>query len=185
MRPNTLSFLKALFSNPRSIGAIIPSSRYLAQSISQCISITPNGFILELGPGTGAITQGILQSGILEDQLIALELSPELINALKINYPHINIVHGNATELSTLLQNIKFDTIISSLPLLSLPKTDLNRILEEIPKVLQPGGKLIQFTYDIFNRKNIFPSHFKLEKSIMEWRNLPPARINIYVINKP
>ncbi len=182
MRTRILSFFKALLTNPRSIGAVIPSSHYLAESMSHCITKTETGFILELGPGTGAITEGILKSGISENQLTALEISPHFANNLKETFPQITLIQGDATQLSTLTLNKKFDTIISSLPFRSLSKTDRDKILAEIPKVLSPHGKFIQFTYAIFGREKFYPNNYQLEKSFIEWRNVPPARVDVFKI---
>ena len=176
------TFWKVLFTNPRSIGAVIPSSPYLANSMSQCIAKTANSLILELGPGTGAITQGILKSGISPHQLFVLELSPHFAEQLKINFPDITVIEGNATQLSSLVQNKKFDSIISSLPLRSLPTADREKILTEIPKVLVLPGKFIQFTYALMSREKFYPGSFKLTKSFIEWRNIPPARIDVFTI---
>lgn len=184
MRSTILSFFKALFTNPRSIGAVIPSSHYLAESMSQCISKSETGFILELGPGTGAITKGILKSGISATNLTALEISSQLAEQLKKNIPEITVIHGDATQLSKHVENKKFDTIISSLPLRSLPKSDLDKILQEIPKVLSEQGKFIQFTYAIFGREKFLPENYELEKSFIEWRNVPPARVDVFKVNK-
>lgn len=148
--------------------------------MSQCITKTEAGFILELGPGTGAITAGILKSGISANQLIALEISPHLAQDLKKNFPEITVIQGDATQLSKHVENKKFDTIISSLPLRSLPKADLEKILQEIPKVLSPNGKFIQFTYAIFSREKFLPGKYRLEKSFIEWRNVPPARVDVF-----
>ena len=182
MRPTILSFLKALFNNPRSIGAVIPSSHYLAESMTQCISQSETGLILELGPGTGAITKGILKSGISATQLTVLEISPQFAEQLKKNFPDITVIQGNATQLSKHVENKKFDTIISSLPLRSLPKADLEKILQEIPKVLSQQGKFIQFTYAIFGREKFLPENYQLEKTFIEWRNVPPARVDVFKI---
>ncbi len=182
MRSTILSFFKALFTNPRSIGAVIPSSHYLAESMSRCISKSETGLILELGPGTGAITKGILKSGISASHLMALEISPHLAEYLKQNFPEITVIQGDATQLSKLVANKKFDTIISSLPLRSLPKSDLNKILQEIPKVLSQQGKFIQFTYAIFSREKFLPRNYQLKKSFIEWRNIPPARVSVFEI---
>lgn len=176
------AFWKVLYTNPRTIGAVIPSSHYLADSMSQCISTTPNGLILELGPGTGAITKGILKSGIAAQQLFLLELSPHFAKQLRDHFPGITIIEGNAMQLANLMQNKKFDTIISSLPLRALSQTDREKILSEIPAVLTTQGKFIQFTYVLMSHEKFYPKNFILEKSFIEWRNLPPARIDVFKV---
>lgn len=180
--PKMRAFIKILCTNPRSIGAIIPSSHFLAKSMGQCISKNNTGLILELGPGTGAITKGILESGVAPDKLTLVELSPAFAQQLSENFPGISVIQGDAIQLSALLENKKFDSIVSSLPLRLLSEADCKKILSEISTVLIPNGKFIQFTYAIFSRETFYPKNFKLEKSFIEWRNVPPARVDVFAV---
>src|SRR3990167_8788838 len=170
------TFFKALFMNPRATGALFPSSKYLARNMAACIDATKPGYILELGPGTGAITKGILESGIPAEKLIALELVPELAEKLQCRFPAITVIRGNAMYLSELLKDKHpIHTIISSLPLRSLTKSDRDVILAEIPKILGSNGQFIQFTYSMKNNSDFYPKNFKLMRSFLVWRNIPPA----------
>lgn len=179
-----LSFAKTALLHPRSIGAVVPSSPYLAKSMAECINHKKPGFVLELGPGTGAITEAILKSGISPKKLIAVELSKEFIATLKKTFPDIQIISGNAVHLSALIQNFKpIHTIISSLPLRNFSKEDCDAILNEIPKTLAPGGQFIQFSYAI-KGEVYHPENMELTKSFVIWKNLPPARVSVFQ-NKP
>lgn len=174
-------FFKRLFLNPRSTGALFPSSRYLARSMANCIQKNHHGFVVELGPGTGVITKAILESGIANDKLISIELSPYFVNELKKEFPNIIVVEGDATQLSELIFDQKpIHTIISSLPLRSIFKDDREKIFNEIQKVLIPSGQFIQFTYALKKDRNFYPPHFKLIKSFIVWWNMPPARIEVF-----
>ncbi|OGT43069.1 MAG: hypothetical protein A3F13_06410 [Gammaproteobacteria bacterium RIFCSPHIGHO2_12_FULL_40_19] len=175
------TFFKALFRNPRATGAVFPSSKYLAHRMAACIDTTKPGYILELGPGTGAITKGILESGIPAEKLIALELVPDFAEKLQRRFPGVTVIRGNAMNLSELLKDkLPVHTIISSLPLRSLSKNDRRIILAEIPKVLGPGGQFIQFTYSMKNDADFYPKNFKLMDSFLVWRNIPPARVTVF-----
>lgn len=177
------TFFKALFQNPRATGAVFPSSKYLAYNMAKCIDATKPGYILELGPGTGAITQGILKAGIPAEKLIALELVPDFAAELQRRFPAMTVIRGNAIHLSELMKDKHpIHTIISSLPLRSLTKKDRNMILSEIPKVLGPGGQFIQFTYAMKSNADFYPKNFKLTKSFLVWRNIPPARVTVFDI---
>ena len=176
-------FLKALFHNPRAIGAVVPSSSYLANSMAQEIDLNTPGYILELGPGTGVVTRAILAAGIPPEKLLTLEISSDFANNLRKEFPDITVTEGNATELSHLFENKRIHTVISSLPLLSLSQYDREKILSEIQKILSPQGKLIQFTYSQKTKDDFYPKDFVLEKSHTIWRNIPPARVMVFLVS--
>jgi phospholipid N-methyltransferase len=176
------TFFKALFLNPRATGAVFPSSQYLAQKMVSCIDTNQPGFIVELGPGTGAITKAIISS-IPAHTLIAIELAPHLAHQLSLQFPGITVISGSAVHLSALLKDKKpVHTILSSLPLRALSKKNRALIFQEIPKVLSPGGRFIQFTYSMKKDTNFYPQHFKLLDSFLVLRNLPPARVTVFEV---
>lgn len=177
-------FAKTAFLNPRAIGAFVPSSHFLAESMADCIDHTTRGFVLELGPGTGVVTRAILDAGIPAKRLIAVELSPAFIEKLQTEFPGVSIISGNAVHLFELMKNKKpIHTIISSLPLRNFSKEDRDAILSAIPKVLAPNGKYIQFSYSIRDNYEYHPPNMTLINSFIVWRNFPPARVNVFQNN--
>lgn len=179
-----IAFSLALFKDPRAVGAIAPSSSYLAKSMANCIDRSQVGYILELGPGTGVITKGILNSGVAPDRLIALELAPHFAKKLQTRFPGIAVINGSATQLSELLRDKQpIHTIISSLPLRSMSKKDRDQIFSQVQKVLVTNGQFIQFTYAITSNKRFYPDNFVLQHSFFVWRNIPPARVTVFEIN--
>lgn len=178
-----LLFFRAFFKNPRATGAILPSSHYLADGMAACINTAENGLVLELGPGTGVVTKAILKSGVAPDQLISVEIVDQFARKLRKRFPNITVISGNAKHLSTLLKDRgKIKTIVSSLPLRSLPKEECQRIFSEIQKVLSPNGQFIQFTYAVKNGEHFYPDNFMPTHSFIEWRNLPPAKVTVFKI---
>ena len=177
------SFYKAFFKNPRAIGSVTPSSPWLSRGVA---SMVPNseGYILEIGAGTGAITKALLQRGIAHHRLIIVESSQILVEALKSKFPLIKILHGDAKDLSALLGDLSknIDAIVSSLPLLILPEKTKNKIISEIEKILKPRNYYIQYTHSFV--PSIFESkvRFKKVKSKNIWLNFPPARIDAFKI---
>jgi phosphatidylethanolamine/phosphatidyl-N-methylethanolamine N-methyltransferase len=182
---NTHAFLKTWLKDPSYMGAIAPSSSYLAKAMVSHISTTHPGIIIELGAGTGVVTQALLQSGILSHNLIVLERSPELASRIRQRFPYTRVIQGDAIDLQTFLQNESrpIHCIISSLPLRSLPKLTTDTILQQVANILGSGGKYIQFTYGI--KKGLFPfqDYFQLVASKRIWRNLPPARVDVWEAN--
>jgi phosphatidylethanolamine/phosphatidyl-N-methylethanolamine N-methyltransferase len=180
------AFLKALVTNPSSIGAACPSSPWLAQQIASFVPKDPKGYVVELGAGTGAVTEALLDRGIPTDRILAIERSPELANFLRKKFPRLQVLTGDACHLNKLLhdhwsgEKKDVEMVVSCLPLRSLPKYVVQGIVEELNKLLGVEGRYIQFTYDL--RPN-HPSHvagFTREASKVVWRNIPPARVDLF-----
>lgn len=183
MHSNLLSFFKTILLHPRTTGAILPSSPYLARAMAKQIDLSSSGYVLELGPGTGVITKAILKHGVSPDQLILLELDYDLTHHLSTEFPAISVMNGNALQLTQhVIHQKPIHTIISSLPLRSFNQADREKIFSEITSVLSPHGKYIQFSYSLKNDDDYYPPHFKLIDSFIIWRNIPPAKVNVFEI---
>lgn len=175
-----LNFTKALIVNPRATGAAIPSSRRLAREMAAHINVEKPGLIVELGAGTGVVTEALLKRGIAPSRIIAVELVPELARSLRLRYPEIQVLQGDATHLQTLLKDhAGVNAVVSSLPLRSLPKSVTQAILSQIHEILPPEGRYIQFTYSY--RANRFESlqQYRSISSKRVWINIPPARVDV------
>lgn len=180
---NLKVFFKALIANPKATGAIMPSSKRLAFEIASHAYLPENGLLIELGAGTGVITEALLQQNICPENLIAVERSAELVKNLRLRFPGLQIIEGNAANLREMLGNSKnrVNTIVSSLPLRSLPKPLVAEILETIEAILPIGGKYIQYTYSF--SENYLPSLTHCQKIFSKriWLNFPPARVDIFI----
>jgi phospholipid N-methyltransferase len=180
--PAWLLFAREILRNPRTMGAGLPSTPRLAKAMANFVPKTENELVVELGAGTGIVTQALLQRGIPPERLIAIEQAHTLTEYLHQRYPQARIINGDALHLCQLLGNDcqQVTTIVSSLPFRSLPHSVGHGIIEQIQKVLPKNGLLIQFTYDISGRTLFLPSDFKRVSHKIVWRNLPPARVDVY-----
>jgi phosphatidylethanolamine/phosphatidyl-N-methylethanolamine N-methyltransferase len=176
-----LDFIHLWIRNPLAMGAVAPSSKYLAfEMASHCSN--DYGLTIELGAGTGVVSEALLQLGIKAEQLILLEFSSFLANQLRRKFPEVQTIQGDAVQLTMLLkaEQRPIHTFVSSLPLRALPPAMTSAILEQIVKLLSPRGKYIQFTYSL--RKTHFrdlrPCRLVAAKRI--WRNFPPARVEVW-----
>lgn len=175
-------FFKEFFLHPKSIGSAVPSSILLAKTIAAQVPQDTSGYIVEVGPGTGVITEMLLKSGISPEKFIAIERSTSFYEHLKKRFPEANIIHGDAAHLSELLneKSNHVAVIVSGLPLRSLPKNVAKEIGQQLEKVLQPNGLFIQFTYSWIKTHYSLPKNFKYTYSKHMWFNLPPARIDVF-----
>ncbi|MGB3289604.1 MAG: methyltransferase domain-containing protein [Burkholderiaceae bacterium] len=174
-------FLHELCAKPGIIGAICPSSVYLARNMARQIPRDGNGLVVELGGGTGSVTQALLNHGISPDRLVVVEFSSLFVQRLRKRFPHVNVVHGNAADLGRLLPpDSQVDAIVSSLPLCSLPEPMTQSILEQWRQLLHEGGVAVQFTYNLRSPK--WRKHLQAQQidAKIVWANLPPAKISTF-----
>jgi phospholipid N-methyltransferase len=177
-------FMRSFLKDPKAMGAIYPSSKRLAKVMASYVIYSQNQLIVELGAGTGVITQAMLARGIAAERIIAIESSPDLVESFKSHFPKVRIMAGDASCLDELLKNETrpIGTIISGLPLRSLPPERTERILSAISSVLSPHGRYIQFTYALRSSGLFYPQHYKLMRKKLVWMNMPPAKVEVYTI---
>jgi len=175
--------LKLWLKNPLKIGAVAASSPELAAAMARHIPLQTEGYVVELGGGTGPVTRAILDIGVPPDRLIVVERDPILHRHLSERYPNVRVLQGDAMHLQQLLRREGIHpvkTIVSSLPLLSMKKAIQHRIGAQAFGVLDPGAPFIQFTYGLFSPLNrrLLGIHGTVEDRVLQ--NLPPASVWLY-----
>jgi len=178
-------FLREWLVNPQRTGSVAPSSPQLGAAMARWLPRNPESFVLELGPGTGAVTDALLKHGLREDRLIAIEHNPTLAKLLQKKYPRARIIAGDAWEMDTLLAELPqpisaVGAVISSLPLLNFPKAQADALAEKIRAVLEPRGRLVQYSYHIVKDRSRGTDDFRLLASKIVWWNFPPARVHVF-----
>src|SRR5450631_34270 len=96
-------FLREWLVNPQRTGAVAPSSPKLAAAMARWFPRDPESFVLELGPGTGAVTKALISHGLREEKLVAIEFNPKMAALLHEKYPRAQIIAGDAWRLDELL----------------------------------------------------------------------------------
>lgn len=178
-------FIKSWFGNPSLAGAVSPSGRFLARTMARYVDPEGNGPVIELGPGTGAITEALLQRGIVPGRLVLVEFDAAFCTLLRRRFPGVRVVQGDAYHLGESLRALLDEpaaAIVSSLPLLNKPERERLRLLTEAFGLMAPDGCFVQFTYGMTSpvpRKNTKLA-FHAEVSAPVWLNLPPARVWVY-----
>jgi len=178
-------FLQEWLANPQRTGSLAPSSRQLAAAMAHWLPANPESFVLELGPGTGAVTAMLLKRGLREDRLVAIEHNPKLARLLREKFPHAQIITGDAWQLDQLLhgRNHPIKTVgavISSLPLLNFPHEKAEALTKKIRSVLEPDGHWVQYSYHLGRKQVRGAATFKLRASKIVWFNFPPARVSVF-----
>ncbi|MBG0810681.1 methyltransferase domain-containing protein [Methylosinus sp. H3A] len=181
-------FIRSLIENPRLVGAVSPSGPVLAKTMASYVDISGDAPIVELGPGTGPVTQALLDRGIAPERLTLVEYEAKFCDLLRERFPGVNVVQGDAYGLKKTLAG-KIDgpvaSIVSSLPLLNQPEADRLRLLDQAFELIAPGGVFIQFTYSLWVSPMPLKRHANRAAYTAEglgpiWLNLPPARVWLY-----
>lgn len=181
----TTLFFQEWVNDPRQIGAIAPSSRNLAAAMARWLPVEPDSYVLELGPGTGAVTQALLERGHAPNRLVAIEKSPKMAEHLRERFPETHVITGDALDLVELLklqfqQTTKIAVVFSSLPLMNFEPETARHLVQKIRTVLRPQGRFVQYSYHIGKRQHKAPARFRFVASKWVWLNLPPARVSVY-----
>lgn len=176
-------FFRLWLKDPFRIGAIAPSGLELARAMANQVPDTTHYPVVELGGGTGVITQALLERGIPPEKLICVERNPTLHDLLQKRFPQINVVQGDAAHLGALLHPhgvSKVSAVVSGLPLLAFRKSVQQEIVTAAFALLERGAPFIQFTYGPFSplpRKELGLLG-RVRKRILS--NLPPASVWVY-----
>jgi phosphatidylethanolamine/phosphatidyl-N-methylethanolamine N-methyltransferase len=179
-------FFRSWLDNPAIAGAVSPSGRFLARMMARYVDPLKAGPIVELGPGTGAITEALLERGIAPGRLFLVEFDPGFCKLLKRRFPGVHVIRGDAYNLTETLRNRLRRppaAIVSSLPLLLKPEIQRLALLADAFQCMIPDGCFIQFTYGPLSpipRDKASALDFHVEASPPVWWNLPPARVWIY-----
>ena len=171
----------AWLRNPLAVGAIAPSSMHLAHAMLQALPDDFSADVIELGGGTGAITQLLLQA-LGSERLLVVERDAELIRGLRRRWPGLHLLHADASLLDSLLAQRchRYAAIVSGLPLLNMNAPQRQNIVRACFATLPAAGVLIQFSYGWRSPVPTALMHtlnLRAERCGIVWHNLPPATV--------
>jgi phosphatidylethanolamine/phosphatidyl-N-methylethanolamine N-methyltransferase len=159
-------------------GAVLPSGRGLSRALASFVRHNENGTpakprrILEVGPGTGAVTAQIARYMRPDDHMTLVERNEEFVGHLRDQLDslavfqtardRIQLVHSSVEDLP---EDPPYDLIISGLPLNNFSIELVDRLLAKMQKLLAPGGVLSFFEYVAIRRaKAIVSSRTERER---------------------
>jgi phosphatidylethanolamine/phosphatidyl-N-methylethanolamine N-methyltransferase len=176
-------FLRSWIEKPLHMGAVMPSGRVLARTMAQYVDIKSEGPVVELGPGTGAITSALIEHGVDQKRLVLVEYNPGFCALLRERYPHAKVVQGDAYTLRDSLRNVlsaPASAVVSGLPLVTKPMLTRLKLIRDAFAALAPGAPFVQFTYSVVPPIPKSLPGVSTEASERIWMNLPPARVWVY-----
>jgi phosphatidylethanolamine/phosphatidyl-N-methylethanolamine N-methyltransferase len=178
-------FFRSLIAAPQLTGAVAPSGRALARAMAAAAGSAPRDLIVELGPGTGPVTQALIESGVAPEQLVLLEYDPGFCGILKERFAPRAIVQGDAYDLPGALMEFAgqpIAAVVSSLPLLNQPPRRRAKLIADAFALMGPAGVFVQFTYGLVSPipREACAERYSAHRGRRIWRNLPPACVWTY-----
>jgi phosphatidylethanolamine/phosphatidyl-N-methylethanolamine N-methyltransferase len=176
-------FLRSWIEKPLHVGAVMPSGKLLARTMAHYVDAQSSGPVVELGPGTGAITNALIEHGVDQKRLVLVEYNPSFCALLRDRYPLARVVQGDAYTLRETLWNVlseRADAVVSGLPLVTKPMLTRVRLVRDAFAALAPGAPFVQFTYSVVPPIPKSLPGVSTEASERIWMNLPPARVWVY-----
>jgi phospholipid N-methyltransferase len=149
LRDHVLLFSRFLRS-PRTVGALTASSRALAEAMVTGLDLERSRHIVELGPGTGALTGAIVDRLGTDSRFLAIDIDPRFVQQIRKRWPDVECVCASAERVDALATErgmLPVDHIVSGLPFVSLPLPMTREILASIGRALRPGGTFTTFQY--------------------------------------
>jgi phosphatidylethanolamine/phosphatidyl-N-methylethanolamine N-methyltransferase len=180
-------FLKNWLDNPLKLGAVTPSSPFLARRMAEAVDPSIPGPVIELGPGTGPVTEALLARGVSPERLVLIEFNPEFCELLRGRFPGVTVVQGDAYAMdATLAGRLSGDlaqpaaAVVSSLPLTTRPVKARLDMFARARVMMRPDAPFIQFTYGVASPLPVKLAGVTARKSDWVLRNIPPAQVWTY-----
>ncbi|GLS40370.1 SAM-dependent methyltransferase [Mesorhizobium tianshanense] len=178
-----LKFFKGWIDKPKAVGSIVPTSSITARKMASVVNPKSGLPVLEVGPGTGVITRAILAQGVKPENLYAVEYSTDFVRHLRQLYPDINVIEGDAFNLDATLGDkggLKFDSVISGVPLLNFPVAQRIAYIESLLDRIPTGRPVVQLTYGPLSPIPPGRGDYTVEHFHFVIRNIPPTQLWIY-----
>jgi len=168
---------------PLRIATTAPSGLDVSTAMAAEADPDAPGWTVELGGGTGPITRALLERGVAPDRLLVLEQDPDLHAVLRERFPDVHAIRADAGDLRRLLHERDADqiaSVISTLPILTMPSTAQRSILAESFAAMGTQGRFVQITYmpgSPVPRRRLERWGYRAERATFLARNFPPASI--------
>ncbi len=178
-------FLRSWFERPLVTGAVTPSGRMLARTMAAYADPNLDGPVIELGPGTGPVTEALIRRGFDQERLILVEFNPDFCALLRRRFPRATVIRGDAYSIRDTLKGLvdrPCAATISSLPLFTKPLEQRFELLQGAHDLMHPGAPFVQFTYAVVPPipAKCEAGSYTASRSNRVWLNLPPARVWVY-----
>lgn len=182
MNANSRLFLRKFIQDPKHVGSMVPSSKFLASSLVASVPWHETDSVAELGAGTGAITQYISNKVRSDTKVYLFEKDETMRERLQLDFPAFSC-HSDVQDMRRALgpSGEQLDCILSGLPFFNFSRELRERLMGEILRALKPGGLFVLFQYSL-QMKGRLTESFAIERIKFVPFNFPPAFV--YVCRK-
>lgn len=139
-----LVFIREYMQSPASIASVFPSSRYLARSLSEHSGLDRAKTIVEIGSGTGVVTEYINEVRPDSSSFFSIELNESLAKVAKNRCAEVDIINADARDLKAILGDRGLshcDSIVSCIPWATLSSEAQSIMIDVIYESLEDGGR--------------------------------------------
>ena len=179
---DNLLFFRSWMQDPLRAGAFKPSSPDLARAMASRVDPSVPGPVVELGPGTGAVTRALVERGVDPARLVLVEADPTFCALLRRRWPMARVLQTDAWAAPILMGKLDQPAaaVVAGLPLLVRPRAHRLRLVMDSLRQAAPGAPFVQFTYFIRSPVPAPRPGLRANGSAMIWWNLWPARVWTY-----
>jgi len=181
-RSDAWQFFRTWLKAPLQVAAYGPSSPALARAVAAAARPGRDGLVIELGAGTGALTEALVEAGVTPERLVLLESDVGFADLLRRRYPRARVIGGNAYGVIDIPGLGGAASIVSGLPLVQVPAEPRARfVIDCLTRLGRPGARFVQLTYMPSSPVPLsrLPG-IGAEVSRTVWANFPPARVWSY-----
>jgi phospholipid N-methyltransferase len=179
-------FLKKFLQKGRTISSAVPSSKVLVESMLRHIDFSRPSTIVELGAGTGPVTELVLDRLRPHNRFVAVENDPDFCEVMRRRFPEVTLLQMDATRLLEPMARLgidKVDYILSGLPAPNLPARGTVRLWRWLRHVMPQDGRFIQMTVAPLVYRAFYDRLFESVSYRMVWWNVPPG--GVYCCSRP
>jgi phosphatidylethanolamine/phosphatidyl-N-methylethanolamine N-methyltransferase len=173
-------FMRGFFAHPRAVSSLFPSSVPLANLIARQVDPKSEGLVLELGPGTGPVTQALLNHGVPSDRLLLIERSPAFAGRLRSRFRGVKVEVADAFDIDGYLaKGLQVNAVVCGLPLLNFEVRQQAKLIDGCLDRMDLGAPFVQLTFGL---KPPAPPRdvWNVRRAGLVLRNIPPATVWVY-----
>jgi phosphatidylethanolamine/phosphatidyl-N-methylethanolamine N-methyltransferase len=172
-------FFTRWLANPRQMGSIIPTSIAACRLLAHQVRVEAYDHVIEVGSGTGVVSQALLDAGVAPERLLLVEIEPTMAALLRKRFPKVTVIQGDAADLVLHLPaqfEGRVSHVVCGVPLMLLPFEVQQRFVKAFEQVA-PGRGFLQLSYQL--RSPIPADRLGLRARRVCWtlRNIPPAGV--------
>ncbi len=179
-------FLLAAVKNPLQVSTIFSTGSTVAGVLAQAIPVGGSGPVVELGVGTGAITETLLETAGVRESYLGIEVSGDMTKFARERFPGIQVYEDSAENFAKYLGGKKARAVVSSLPWSLMPQETVEQILNAVAANLAPGGAFSTYlTFHVLKTPagrrlaQGLSEKFKTVETRFVKTNIPPVKVFI------